>query len=57
MKINLKLLLFYTTSHGNTTLEWIAKTNQVHDSTYSMKSKSKEFLLIRTMLAFRGTEN
>lgn len=57
MKMNLKLLLFYTTSHGNTTLEWIAKTNQMHHSTYSMKSKSKEFLFIRTMLAFHGTEN
>lgn len=58
MKMNLKLLLFYTTSNGNTiTLEWIAKTNQVCHSTYSRKSKSKKFLFIRTMLAFHSTEN
>lgn len=57
MKMNLKLLLFYTSSNGNTTLEWTTKTDQVSHSTYSMWSNRKEFLFISRTLAFHSTEN
>lgn len=45
MKMNLKLLLFYTSSNGNTTLEYIAKIDQVSHSPYGMQTNRNSYLL------------
>lgn len=58
MKMNLKLLLFYTSSNVKVILEWTTKAFQMSHSTYNAPSDRKEFLfIIRTALNFHSTEN